>query len=104
MPLGFDPAGLLVVTVEPGADEASARQQFARADAIEALVAGVPGVSRASASFLTPLGGRNWTHRVQVTDGPTQPRGEQTAWFNAVAPGWFATYDMRLRAGRDIAA
>ena len=62
----------------------------------------VPGVAGSSLSYLTPLSGRNWTHRVEVTGGPTLARPEQTAWVNAVAPGWFETYRMRLIAGRDF--
>jgi len=67
------------------------------------VAAAQPGVGRASLSYLTPLSGRNWTHRVQVIDGPTLSRPEQTAGFNAVAPGWFDTYGMRVLIGRDIA-
>ena len=37
-----------------------------------------------------------------MTGGPTLTRTEQTAGVNAVAPGWFETYRMRLIAGREF--
>ena len=63
----------------------------------------VPGISRASLSYLTPMSGRGWTYRVDVSAGPALPRAEQVTAVNAVAPGWFETYGMRLLAGRDFA-
>jgi ABC-type antimicrobial peptide transport system permease subunit len=62
----------------------------------------VPGVSRASLSFMTPMSGQGWNHRIQAAGGPVLSGSQQTTWVNAVAPGWFETYGMRLIAGRDI--
>jgi putative ABC transport system permease protein len=101
-PLGFDPARLLILSVDAARSDAALQDKAAFARRVAEAAATVPGVARASLSYLTPLSGRNWTHRVQVSGGPTLPRAEQTAWVNAVAPGWFETYGMHLRAGRDI--
>jgi predicted permease len=102
-PLGFDPAKLLIVNVDAGRSGAALGDKSAFGQRVADAAATVPGVSRASLSYITPLSGRNWTHRVQVSGGPTLSRAEQTTWVNAVAPGWFETYGMRLLAGRDVA-
>ena len=103
-PLGFDPSRLLIVGVDAGRRHASPLEHAAFAQQLADVAASAPGVSRASLSYLTPMSGRNWTNRVQVGDGPTRSRAEQTTTINAVSPGWFETYDMRLVAGRDVAS
>lgn len=102
-PLGFDPAKLLIVNVDASRSNAALAAKAAFARHVADVAAEAPGVSKASLSYLTPLSGRNWTHRVEVSGGPVLSRAEQTAWVNAVAPGWFETYRMRLIAGRDVA-
>ena len=102
-PLGFNPAGLLIVTADARRVNLAPGQIAAFAQRVAEVASTERGVSRASLSYLTPLSGRNWTHRVQVVDGPTLARPEQTAAFNAVAPGWFETYGMRVLTGRDLA-
>jgi predicted permease len=41
---------------------------------------------------------------VKVAPDSTLGRRERTTWVNAVSPGWFDTYGMRLLAGRDVDA
>jgi predicted permease len=103
-PLGFEPERLLVASIPAPRGGSTEASQAAIAQRLAEAALSVPGVSRASLSFLTPMSGRNWTHRLEVTGGPVLSRPQQTAWFNAVSPGWFDTYGMRLVAGRDIAA
>jgi putative ABC transport system permease protein len=104
-PLGFEPSGLLIVSVDAARTGVPREQHVARAQQLAELIATVPGISRASLSFLTPLSGRGWTHRMQPIGGPVSSSPAfQTVFVNAVAPGWFETYGMRVRAGRDIAA
>jgi predicted permease len=102
--LGFDPAGLLVVSVDAGRSSAALQNKAAFSQRVADVASTVPGVSRASLSFMTPMNGRNWTHRVHVEGGPTLPVAQQVSFVNAVAPGWFETYGMRLVAGRDVVA
>jgi predicted permease len=102
-PLGFDPSMLTIVRVEAAPASVAAEDRIAFAERVEEVAAAVPGVARASLSYLTPLSQRNWTHRVQVFDGPALPPARQVTWVNAVAPGWFETYGMRLLAGRALA-
>jgi putative ABC transport system permease protein len=103
-PLGFDPSNLLIVGVDAGAGRMPPEQLAATARHVTDVAASAPGVTRASLSFLTPMSGRNWTHRVEVSGGPALRRESQTTMVNAVAPGWFETYGMRILAGRDISA
>jgi predicted permease len=101
-PLGFNPDGLMIVAADARRASLAPGQIAAFAQRVAEAASTEPGVSRASLSYLTPLSGRNWTTRVQVVDGPTLTRPEQTAAFNAVAPGWFETYGMRVLTGRDL--
>ena len=103
-PLGFDPKRLLIVSVDPPRSAAALENPIELARRVTDAAATVPGVSRASLSYLTPMSGRGWTYRVHVSDGPTLPREDQVTAVNAVAPGWFETYGMRLLAGRAFAA
>jgi predicted permease len=102
-PLGFEASGLVILNVDARRAAIGQEGTAAFAQRIAEVAAAQSGVGRASLSYLTPLSGRNWTHRVQVVDGPTLSRPEQTAAFNAVAPGWFDTYGMRVLNGRDLA-
>ena len=56
----------------------------------------IPGVSGVTAASVLPLGGGDWTRSVTV-DGATHSGG-----FNAVAPGYFATFGTPVRMGREF--
>jgi predicted permease len=62
----------------------------------------VPGVARAAASVVTPVSGSTWMMRIEVPGAPPQPSADQNPVMNIVTPGWFATYGLRIVAGRDI--
>ena len=96
MPLGFDSDRILVVSVETARSMPAGTEPPARIDyyhRLAALTAAVPGVERAAASIATPL-----------DPGTRSPLNAQpdTLLTHRVAPGWFATYGTRLRAGRDF--
>jgi predicted permease len=66
-------------------------------------VAGVPGVVRVAGSTTTPVDGSNFSAFVHVTGIPREPASEQiSAKYNFITPGWFGTYGIPLRAGRDF--
>jgi putative ABC transport system permease protein len=102
-PLGFSPEHLVIVNVDAsrsGLPEGALPALYRRvADA----AASAGGVRRASASLLTPLSGRGWNNRVAMPDGSEPPR-DRVTFQNAIGPGWFDTYGMRLLAGRDFSA
>jgi predicted permease len=97
--VGFDRQPVLIAAVS--LNQPSERRQ----DAFERLreaAAAVPGVSSAAVSFTTPTGRAGWNTRIVVPpDSPLKGR-ERASWINAVTPGWFKTYGMRLTGGRDF--
>ena len=101
-PLGFNPERLLIVTVDARSRQLAATEQVAFFERVADAAARAPGVARASLSFLVPLSGRGWNSRIEIRR-PGETGRQQVAWLNAVAPGWFETYGMRLLAGRDFA-
>jgi putative ABC transport system permease protein len=101
---GFDRDLVLIVDVNAAR---SASPLDRRAELFEQLresVAAVPGVAGAAASFTTPTGGSGWNMDVRVPPGSTLTRRQRMTWVNAVSPDWFATYGIRLVAGRDVSA
>ena len=101
-PLGFDPHRLLIVSVDSRNRQVPVDQQVAFFQRVSDAAAAAPGVVRASLSFMVPMSGRGWNTRIEVAGGPAASR-QQPSWVNAVTPGWFETYGMRLVAGRDFA-
>lgn len=102
-PLGFEARGLLIVSATTR-HAPSAAAQLSLFERATEMVATLPGVSDAALSFMTPMSGRGWNSRVEVPGGPVLTGRDQVSWVNAVGPGFFETYGMRLLAGRDIAA
>jgi predicted permease len=103
-PLGFDPSRLLVVDVDLQRTSATAQSRGALLSAMRDRAAAVPGVSNAGISRITPISGSGWNTSIGV-DGqppPDEPRPETMSWVNAVSPEWFATYGIRLLAGRSF--
>ncbi len=100
--LGFDRDPLLLVTLDAqrsGVAPADRHALFMRArDAVATL----PGVERVAVSVLTPLSGMSWNDVVEVDGQPPLKGRDRMAWFNAVTPGWFATYGTRVLGGRDF--
>jgi putative ABC transport system permease protein len=101
VPLGFEPNGVLIVTVNTGriAADAAARQQLY--DRIHDATASVPGVIRAGGSIWTPGSGSGGL----LTDARGRRAdvgGGQSAAFNFVTPGWFEMYGTAFHGGRDF--
>jgi len=108
-PHGFDANRVLLVTVNlvRTSIDPDHRIEFVRRLVNE--VAAVPGAGTVSASMVTPIQGFGIVDLVRVPGGPTSMMpmqggrlGERSTFVNSVAPGWFATYGMPLKAGRDF--
>jgi len=69
-----------------------------------AATAQVPGVARAGLSAIPPMSGMGWNNFVEVPGGASMSQRDSVVWFNAVTPGWFATYGTTLVNGRDFTA
>lgn len=99
-PLGFEPGGMLVISANTAR---SVLDSFTRAQLQQRLldeVKAVPGVSHAAGSVWTPVGTGGGG---LLTDarGRRAEIGGRVA-FNFVTPGWFATYETAVHAGRDF--
>jgi predicted permease len=97
--LGFDPTHVLLVNIDAPrtANEAAARLAlYSRVlDAVRVL----PDVADASLSLRTPVGRGQFTPTVEI-QSVTDTRGP--VWANLISPGWIATFQMPLIAGRDV--
>jgi predicted permease len=120
VPLGFDRDRVLVTEIDARRADLTPEAQLATYGRIRERVLGVPGVSAAGISIIAPLSGRLWSRRVEVSgsnrprnadvDGPEGmgytdraiPENGPLAIFNAITPGWIATYGTPLLAGRDL--
>jgi predicted permease len=101
VPLGFEPRGVLVVTVKtdlPPGESAGRIRAFER---IRDAVAAVPGVTAAAGSVWTPVG--SGAGGVVDASGRRADLRRQVS-FNIVTPGWFAAYGTPIRMGRDFDA
>ena len=101
---GFDRDPVLIVEVNAARSASPADRRTDLFEQLRESAAGVPGVAAAAASFTTPAGTSGWNMDVKVPPGATLTRRLRMTWVNAVSPGWFATYGIRLVAGRDVSA
>jgi predicted permease len=102
--IGYDAEGLLLVSVDPqksGVDESGRGALY---EQMRAAAAAVPGVSSAALSGVPPMSGMGWNSTIEAIGEPAPPPKDRTVWFNGVSPGWFATYGVRMVAGRDFTA
>jgi len=102
VPLGFDPKGVLVITVNAARADVDPATHLRVCERIIEAVAAVPGVTHAAGSVWTPVGTGGGG---LLTDarGRRADVGRQVA-FNFITPGWFATYGTAFQAGRDFDA
>jgi putative ABC transport system permease protein len=96
---GFDRAPVLVASVTVNQPPA---QRLAVFERLRDAAAAVPGVSDAAISYTTPVGRAGWNTMIVVPADSPLGRRERMSWINAVSPGWFKTYGIRLASGRDF--
>jgi predicted permease len=98
---GFDQQGVLIVKISL---ESTRIARDARTQLFERLrqaAASLPGVRSAATSFTTPVSNTGWNTRIAEPASKLGPR-ERMSLVNAISPGWFDTYGIRLSAGRDF--
>ena len=99
---GFDPEPLMVVRANVARSQVLPEGRLDLFERLREGAAATPGVASATASVVTPVGNIRWNTLIEPPDGLTLPRDKRMSWLNAVTPGWFATYGVRLKSGRDI--
>ncbi len=102
--LGFDRDRVLVTTVNAQRTDIPPAERLAVYERIRQSVAAAPGVAAAGVSVVTPVGGMSWNDRIEVSGGVPLPERQQLSYFNAITPGWLATFGTPVVAGRDITA
>jgi putative ABC transport system permease protein len=102
--LGFDRDRVLIVSVDAHRNAPKAEQMVALAERMVEAVAAVPGVEQAAASTVTPVSHMQWNDTFELPDssGSELSERDRTIWVNAVTPGFFSTYGIKLLAGRDV--
>ena len=102
-PLGFDPAGVLLVDIDMGRAHLDPTERAELYQRARDAVVLVPGVGRAAVAALPPIASRVIGQPIHAVSGgpPLPPTGGRSA-LNVVSPGWFDTLGTPLRAGRDF--
>lgn len=102
--LGFVPERVLVMNVgaqRTGIEPTQRGQLYQRL--LEAAV-NVPGVSHAALSVITPVSGSQWNGDLYFPNKPDLAEEERIVNYNYLSPGWFATMQTPIVAGRDFDA
>ncbi len=102
VPLGLKTDVVLVADVDA---TSSAKEGPARTQLYEQLrdaARSTTGIANAAISVIEPLSGRGWNTKIDLPDPEAGHAGVRLPWVNAVTPGWFDTYGLRLLAGRDF--
>lgn len=98
-PLGFEPSKVVVVTMDAQRITNSAAERLPVYDRVRDAVRALPDVDAAALSLTSPVSGGQFTPLVEIsgvadTGGPV--------WANLISPGWLATFQIPLVAGRDL--
>jgi predicted permease len=62
----------------------------------------LPGAKAAAISMMTPVSGSSWNDEMVVDGYSPKSEDDALSWMNQVSEDFFATYGMRLLAGRDF--
>ena len=105
-PLGLESRRVVVATVTLQPDAVPEAERAALFERVRGLVAEVPGVAATTLAAIAPLSGPGWNGGIIDVDG-TDVGGEgrrRMVWMNAVSDGFFDTYGIPLRDGRELMA
>jgi predicted permease len=102
--VGFDRDPVLIAQLDLSATGVTPAGRAALFERLAEAGRAIPGVSHASVSDVTPVGGRVLDLEVEVEHGPPLTQPQNVTYLNLTTPAWFATYGTRLVAGRDFDA
>jgi predicted permease len=101
--LGFDTTSVMVVSVSAPRNHFQENELPLLNERLLEAARSAPGVGNVGGSMVVPIGG-GWTTRVEVEDGPPLSPGDRGVHANAVSPGWFDAYGMKILGGRQFVA
>jgi putative ABC transport system permease protein len=107
IPKGFNPDGVLVLTLSPKTTKypVGSPQRLAYFQEVLARVQAVPGIKTAGLASMTPLEGLNERMWFQIEGRPPFEQGkEPTVDGNAISPEYFQAMGIELLAGRPFTA
>jgi putative ABC transport system permease protein len=100
--VGFDRTGVLVVNIDAHNAHLAAPQLLVLYDQILERMRGLPGVTCASQSVVTPISGSTWNNFIHP-EVPHPPTGRDALVdFNYVSPDYFAALRTPLLSGREF--
>jgi predicted permease len=98
---GFDMNRIAVLEVSVPHTPAESSKRLAVFRELVNAATVVPGIEQAAGSFVTPISDSGFGGPIELA-GPNGPDRPGTAFINFVTPGWFQTYGIGLRNGRDF--
>jgi len=101
---GFDRDAILLMNVDLQQSGVAPQLRGEAFDRLRESAAAVPGVAHVGMSVISPLSGSGWNAAIDSPASASLGPRQRMSWVNAVSPGWFATYGIRLAVGRDISA
>jgi putative ABC transport system permease protein len=99
---GFDRDPVLIASIDLQPLKLAPEARWALWTQLRDAAAAMPGVSTATLSATTPIGGGTWIYTLEQLDGARIAATDRGTYANMVSPGWFTTYGTRLIAGRDF--
>ena len=103
-PLGLESRRVVVADLGLLPDAVAPEERSALFERLRSVVGQVPGVDTDSLSTKVPVSGSGWNSSVIDVDG-TDVGGDgrqRMVWASGVSDGFFATYGIAMRAGRDF--
>lgn len=100
--LGLRAESIATFELSPARNGYDTEQTQRLYDEVEQQLAALPGVASVATSLVPLLAGDNWQSNVSVEGYGAQAQGEEGTRYNAVGPGYFATLQQPLLAGREF--
>jgi predicted permease len=104
VPLGFDSDRVLVVDVDATRTGVAPGERVSLYGRLVDAVTATPGVEHAAAALVTPVSGGFFALAVEGGGAREVPTTSRQVVGTFITPQWFASYDIPLRAGRDLEA
>jgi predicted permease len=99
---GFDKNQVLLIRVDPRYASVPLDRRLPLYQELQQRLGAIPGVRSASFADITPVGGSSSNQIVHVEGYVPKSRKDMVVWTNSISPGFFATTETPLIAGRDF--